>query len=67
MGRILIVDDDLNDRLMLKETFIELGFQTNVDLLEGGEHVMTFLESIVDLPTLILLDLTIGTSFCENL
>lgn len=58
---ILMVDDDEEDRMLLKDVFEELGFTDTTQFEENGEKALAFLKSCNDkaikLPCLIVLDL----------
>lgn len=58
--KILLADDDVEDRFIMEEAFNELGLPQVVGFVENGEKVITFLDNIPDtgnLPSLIVLDL----------
>ena len=58
--KILVVDDDLEDHLILLEYFKELGNDQHVKFLENGQRAITYLEQLTEdclLPKLIVLDL----------
>jgi CheY-like chemotaxis protein len=58
--KILLADDDVEDRFIMEEAFNELGLPQVVGFVENGEKVITFLDDISDsksLPSLIVLDL----------
>lgn len=57
---ILMVDDDEEDRQLLKDTFDELGFGNQVAFAENGEKALRYLQQcVIDdcLPCLMILDL----------
>lgn len=57
---ILMVDDDAEDRLLLKDVFDELGYSDCIHFEENGEQAITYLQQCADgesLPRLIVLDL----------
>lgn len=58
--RILVVDDDKEDHLILEDYFLESGIDQNVKFVENGLRAIEYLEGITDdtaLPKLIVLDL----------
>ena len=57
--KILVVDDDKEDHLILQEYFSESGIQQNVMFVENGIKALEYLEQAEDnsLPKLIVLDL----------
>ncbi|HEY3401819.1 MAG TPA: response regulator [Ohtaekwangia sp.] len=56
---ILVVDDDVEDHLILKEYFTEAGLEKNVNFKENGEEAIEYLKTLQPkgLPGLIVLDL----------
>jgi CheY-like chemotaxis protein len=59
-GKILVVDDDLEDHLILQHYFEEVGMSKKVTYCENGQQALSILEGIEDdslLPNLIILDL----------
>lgn len=58
---ILMVDDDEEDRLLLKDTFEELGYGDCVQYEENGEKALAYLQQCIKekkrLPCLMILDL----------
>ena len=57
---ILMVDDDAEDRLLLKDVFDELGYSDCIHFEENGEDAIAYLQACTDgerLPRLIVLDL----------
>jgi CheY-like chemotaxis protein len=62
---ILIAEDDADDRYLLQTAFSEIGFPEQIDFVENGIEVMTYLDNIYTsnnmeeraLPGFILLDL----------
>ncbi|MCK7558416.1 response regulator [Chitinophaga sedimenti] len=58
---ILLVDDDAEDRLIIKDTFEELGYGTAISFAVNGEEAISFLEQCLgrrqELPALVILDL----------
>lgn len=57
---ILMVDDDEEDRLLLKDVFDELGLGRTIHFEENGEEAIRYLKGRLeggDLPCLIILDL----------
>src|SRR6187402_104913 len=59
IARILVVDDDIEDHLILREYFTEAGLEKNVSFKENGEEAIAYLKSLPakGLPQLIVLDL----------
>lgn len=59
MHHILIVDDDLDDREIVRDAFVKTLADQQYVFLENGDRLLEYLETnIVDsLPSLILLDL----------
>jgi CheY-like chemotaxis protein len=58
--KILVVDDDKEDHMILLEYFSESGIEKNVAFVENGLKALEYLESAQhdgDLPKLIVLDL----------
>ena len=57
--RILVVDDDKEDHMILQEYFSESGIEQNVMFVENGLKAIEYLEisDDADLPKLIVLDL----------
>jgi CheY-like chemotaxis protein len=62
---ILIAEDDADDRYLLQTAFSEIGFSDNIDFVENGIEVLSYLEDLYTnnkrevkaLPGFILLDL----------
>lgn len=57
---ILMVDDDAEDRLLLKDVFDDLGYSHCIHFEENGEEAIRYLQGCCDggsLPRLIILDL----------
>lgn len=55
---ILLVDDDEEDRMLIREAFSEIGAADAVHFEVNGEEAITYLENNPDaLPSLIILDL----------
>ena len=62
---ILIAEDDADDRYLLQTAFSEIGFPGQIDFVENGIEVLTYLDNIYEsnnmevkaLPGFILLDL----------
>ena len=57
---ILLADDDTEDRMIMEESFTELGFSDAIHFVENGEKVLSYLDDIVadeSLPKLVVLDL----------
>lgn len=57
--KILVVDDDKEDHMILNEYFLESGIDKNVMFVENGLKALEFLEAAEDnhLPKLVVLDL----------
>lgn len=58
--KILVVDDDKEDHLILHEYFLDSNIDKNVLFVDNGVRALEYLESISDdksLPSLIVLDL----------
>src|SRR5688572_14624640 len=58
--KILVVDDDLEDHMILQSFFDEVGLGQDVIFRSNGQHAINLLEQIDDdllLPGLIVLDL----------
>ena len=55
--KILIVDDDPNDRFMAKRALSKSGVDAEVETVWRGEAALELLRHEADLPSLILLDL----------
>jgi len=58
--KILVVDDDPEDRSILEDGFVELGINEAVKYEENGEKAISYLRAAVEeesLPCLIILDL----------
>lgn len=58
-SRILMVDDDEEDRELLQDVFEELGYGRLIHLEENGEQALAYLNGLggMELPCLIVLDL----------
>ena len=58
---ILVIDDDEDDRLMINEAFLEIGFGNEVKKFIDGNMLLHYLESIDPslYPSLIVLDNTL--------
>lgn len=58
--KILLVDDDLEDRFLIEDSFKEIGVIDLLHFEENGENALSYLEQSFDtdaLPCLIILDL----------
>ncbi len=57
--RIVVADDDADDRLLIREAFEECRIGNPIDFVEDGEALMDYLRALPDdaLPGMILLDL----------
>jgi CheY-like chemotaxis protein len=59
-SKILLVDDDNEDHVILHECFLQLGVQHQIDYLFNGEQAIQYLskiETVDDLPKLVVMDL----------
>ena len=71
--KILLADDDREDRFIMADAFNEVGLSKIVHFVENGEKVLNYLDEIADdeLPTLIVLDLNMprmnGTQTLKSL
>ena len=58
--KILLADDDPEDRMIMADTFREMGLSEAIHFVDNGENTMLYLDSIYEksiLPSLIVLDL----------
>lgn len=57
--KILVVDDDKEDHMILEEYFSESGISDLVKFVDNGVRALEYLESVddADLPSLVVLDL----------
>ena len=58
--KILLADDDPEDRMIMEDTFREIDLSGLIHFVENGENILAYLDGKVnneDLPTLIVLDL----------
>jgi len=58
--KILLVDDDAEDREIIKDALGDLGFSSVIHFEENGEQALSFLEQAYDsgnLPAMVVLDL----------
>jgi len=58
--KILLVDDDPEDRDIIKDALEDLGYHSVIHFAENGEKALTFLESAYhedSLPSMVILDL----------
>ena len=58
--KILLADDDPEDRMIMADSFRELKLSKVIHFVENGESIISYLEAIKDetaLPSLIILDL----------
>ena len=58
--KILLVDDDVEDREIIKDALGDLGYHSVIHFEENGEKALTFLESAYNtgtLPAMVILDL----------
>ncbi|MES2702672.1 MAG: response regulator [Bacteroidota bacterium] len=72
--KILLADDDFEDRYIIADAFTEIGYNDAVHMVTNGEEVFAYLQAIndpADLPSLIVLDLNMprmtGTEILANL
>ncbi|MES2703192.1 MAG: response regulator [Bacteroidota bacterium] len=59
-AKILLADDDPEDRMIMAESFSEMELTHWIHFVENGEKVLTYLDDIIAdefLPTLVVLDL----------
>jgi CheY-like chemotaxis protein len=60
MPKILMVDDDVEDQQIIKDTFDDLGFSDSIHFEQSGEKALRYLEdrnNIKNNPCLVILDL----------
>jgi CheY-like chemotaxis protein len=58
--KILLVDDDVEDREIIKDALSDLGYHSVIHFEENGEKALSFLESAYasgTLPSMVILDL----------
>ena len=58
--KILLADDDPEDRMIMEDTFREIDLSGLIHFVEKGENILAYLDRKInneDLPTLIVLDL----------
>lgn len=58
--KILLVDDDVEDREIIKDALGDLGYHSIFHFEENGENALSFLETAYDsgtLPSMVILDL----------
>lgn len=69
--QILVVEDDMEDRYFISQTFTELGFQDDVAFVDDGLMLIDYLATGAATPKLIVLDLNIprlnGTEVLKTL
>jgi CheY-like chemotaxis protein len=71
--KILLADDDREDRFIMADAFNEVGLAKAIHFVENGEKVLSYLDDIIDdqLPSLIILDLNMprmnGTQTLKSL
>jgi CheY-like chemotaxis protein len=72
--KILLADDDPEDRMIMADTFKEMNLSHVIHFVENGESIITYLDSIYTtytLPSLIVLDLNMprmnGTQTLKHL
>lgn len=59
-ARILLADDDMEDRMIIEDAFRDIGLEHEIAFVEDGEYVVQFLDDVNgegNLPSLIVLDL----------
>jgi CheY-like chemotaxis protein len=56
-GPIIIIEDDLDDREMLAEVFVELNFSNEIIFCEDGENALKYLSQTLIEPFIILSDI----------
>lgn len=57
MGGILLIDDDEDDILFLKESLLQAGFRSSIYAVLSGQEAFRFLNEQQEMPSLIILDL----------
>jgi CheY-like chemotaxis protein len=55
--RVILADDDEEDRELFREVVEDIGSNVNLSMIEDGEDLMIRLKTGIDLPDLIFLDL----------
>jgi CheY-like chemotaxis protein len=71
--KILMIDDDVEDRMLMQDMFVEIGFPNIAHYEESGETAMSYLEKLSssELPSVIVLDLNMpkinGTQVLRSL
>ncbi len=71
--KILMIDDDVEDRMLMQDMFAEIGFPNVAHYEESGETAMSYLEKLssAELPSVIVLDLNMpkvnGTQVLRSL
>lgn len=55
--KILLVDDDADDRLFFKEAMEEINIDTMVSIVNDGDQMMDYLNQCEHLPDIIFLDI----------
>ncbi len=58
--RILLADDDPEDRMIMEDTFRQIELSDVIHFVENGENILAYLDAIAEtdtLPSLIVLDL----------
>ena len=71
--KILMIDDDAEDRMLMQEMFAEIGAPDAAHFEESGETALSYLENLSesDLPSVIVLDLNMpklnGTQILKTL
>lgn len=56
--KIILTDDDADDRIIFREAFQELNIQNDLTMFSNGDELMNYLQSDqIELPQLLFLDL----------
>ena len=55
--QVFIVDDDEDDRTILRDAFLENGYADQFVLFQSGVELMDHLQTMADIPALIIIDL----------
>jgi CheY-like chemotaxis protein len=58
-GPVIIVEDDPDDRDILKEVFNKLGYENELIFFENGEKALNYLERTDTMPFIILSDINL--------
>lgn len=71
--KILMVDDDAEDRMLMQEVFVEIGAPAVASYADNGETALHYLENLSynELPSVVVLDLNMpklkGTQVLEKI